>query len=642
MKKIGRKLTCLLMACAIGGTVGLTACGGGNDGPAAEVDANYEWLGDSKTDTSQLTSWADLGQSRTMTLTAWNTDAKEAPLAVTATNDVVYPEIKRVTGVTMDTNVWHNQGSDANTAFGKFSISGYPDIAYGASWVNTQACYDLTDLVKKYCPTIMSRMPESVWNQSNINGGQAGKIYAIPYGVNGVGLSSVDDEAKSDSAFNRNLDYYPYVMVREDVLKEAYPQAKTTAEIEAQYKNVGTYDESWIFDVGADINSAEDFRTEFLPKIYNAITTGGFTRSTGERIDVMPAGNGVDTWDLMGLFIPQLLGATGNYYNTQHTYWDAEDQQMQNLMKQDFYQAELQEWVKLIGGNYVTKFGLNQTSGEVSTQYANGNFAIGYGYNTRNSGGSFMLNGEKVNYRRVYLKIEKSEHFEFFDVADAKVSGISIFKKNVREEDLPQILRWLDYQCSELCDKLVAWGPDGENALFTEDANGVRTFKDAELRRQMVEARVPAGSLVEKYNLHNASVDPVNRAFTFFYQGGSKYQPVDTYDIRSVDGAYAKAYNSTWVWRANGIKSVPISLTPNLSSWKNSDLSGVESVWAGRPSVETALKKLLNVGSSNYASNWSTAVATMNSVGWTDEYFSGDCQEMWLAANANYTAGFIK
>lgn len=78
-------------------------------------------------------------------------------------------------------------------------------------------------------------------------------------------------------------------------------------------------------------------------------------------MEVISAGYGgtADTWDLMGMLIPQLIGATGNLLNTQHTYWDAEAQEIRILMEQDFYQDELKKWVELIEGDrYVDQDGL--------------------------------------------------------------------------------------------------------------------------------------------------------------------------------------------------------------------------------------------------------------------------------------------
>lgn len=188
----------------------------------------------------------------------------------------------------------------------------------------------------------MSRMPESVWDNSIINGGQEGKIFSIPYGIGSVSLSSVDEEADPSKTimFENSTNYYPYIYVREDVLEDAYgaENVYTTAELEAIYEEQGYFTEEQFFDV--NITSAEDFRTNFLPKIYNAIHSNEKYKINGERwVECMLAGYGSDsdTWDFLGNFLPALLGATGNWMNTEYTYWDAVDQEIDLLIKEDFY-----------------------------------------------------------------------------------------------------------------------------------------------------------------------------------------------------------------------------------------------------------------------------------------------------------------
>ena len=142
-------------------------------------------------------------------------------------------------------------------------MTGLPDIAYGRGWIDPDALWDLTDLVDKYCPTIKARMPESVWNSTQVTGGQAGKVYGIPYALGNVGLSEIDSQAdtKNTIMFDYNHEPYPYIMVREDVLKTAYPNAKTQAEIDALYKTQGYFTEEDLFDV--EIESAHQYFLNF-------------------------------------------------------------------------------------------------------------------------------------------------------------------------------------------------------------------------------------------------------------------------------------------------------------------------------------------------------------------------------------------
>ena len=640
-----KKQTCSIMALALSIVcgIGMTSCKK-DDGPGANVDKQYEWLDSKYTDSSELTSW----DQKTIKLTAWNTLQQGGFKRITASNDVVTPEISRITGVSVDwDNSFDNAGKTADVRYNDLSITGLPDIAFGSSWVDPDAVYDLTDLIDEYCPTIKARMPESVWKASNINGGQKGKVYAIPYGLGNVSLTAVDSKANAEKAtmFEYKYDYYPYVMVREDILKDAYPSAHSVEEIQNIYAQNGKITEAELFDV--NITSAEQFRTEFLPKIYDTIhkNESKYKISAERWVTPMLSGIGTDrdNWSFMGIFLTQLLGATGTYNNTMFSYWDAVDQKCKILFEQEFYKEELKKWVDMISeGKYLNDYGLLNTNSTIQSELNRGYYAVCYPPNCLPSGDAATLdNGETVKYRRVYLHVPKNERFEYFCTSQPSPSGVCIFKDSVSEKDLPQILRWLDFQCSELCDKLVAWGPETAG-LFTETEKGgetVRQFKDETLVQEMVYSTAMLGTTVQKYNLCNATSDQPNRTFTFFYQGGSKDHPKCVYDLSKLSGLI-----NTYYCSANVHASMPktfIARNANIHEWTDTDLKGVEKLWGRRGTIESALKNVLTSGSS-FDSKWKTLLDTANSAGWKESYFEGDFTEAFLNLNEDYLANFYK
>ena len=644
-RKVGKMVAVALSLVAL---CSATACGGDNT-PSAVVDANYEWVNGSYTDASQLTSWSDLGQSKQLNLVAWNTQQKGGFKKYTSSNDVVYPEIKRITGVTIDTDKsFDNAGKQADVRYGDLIMTGLPDIAYG-QWVDKDAVYDLTELIDEYCPTIKARMPASVWDRANINGGEDGKVYSVPYGLGDISLSAVDPEADPDkmALFDYSYDYYPYIYVREDILLDAYPDAKSTAEIQEIFDTNGGFTEEELFDV--EITSSTQFRTEFLPKIYDTIRANSKYKINAERwVEPMlvHSGTDYDTWSFMGVLIPQLLGATGTYENTAFSYWDAIDQEIKLMFEQDFYKAEVQEWAKLIAqGKYVDNYGFLNTNADLQSELNRGYYAITYGPSCLATGNQATLdNGETVKYRKVYMKIPKNEHFEYFCQGEPSVNGVCIFKDSVKESDLPQILRWLDFQCSELCDKLVAWGPETAG-LFTEstdlDGNTIRQFKDETLVQQMVYSTVTLGSTVQKYNLANAGATGTmaKTVFTFYFAGGSKDHPKCYYDLSSMSSMLNIYYSSSRVHAS--IPKVYIGKTAQIWKWKNVDLDGVEKVWARRDTLEAAFKQVLTSGNS-FDSKWNSMLATANTIGFTQDYFGGEFQEAFLNLNENYLENFYK
>ena len=648
MKRNFSKFIALFVMCIM--AFSIVGCGN-NEGSSDEIDTNYEWLDTSITDTSDLASYSG---KTSLNLVGWNTTQTGGALKKESSQDVVSPEIERVTGVSVSEDSFDNGGMVTSERFKQLlTTRSLPDFMYGSdglSVVDSSYLYDLTDLIEEYCPTIMERVPEYVWEYCKIDG----RIYGIPYMLFSNSMSSLDPEAANLSdgmstvLFDSDNDYYPYVLVRDDVLKAAYPEAKTQAELDEYFAEHGEFTEDILFDI--EITSAEQFRNEFLPKIYNVLQDDYYIDASGRRVStmVLHTGYDYDTWDFMGVLIPKLLGGAGNHYNTHFNYWDVSTQKIEIMLEQDFYKNEVYEWAKLLSeGKYVSTDGFDSTHTAVMGDLNSGRYAIAYGSNTSPSGNKATYSSsdgttKTVNYRKVYLKIElDEEHFEYWVNATATPETISFFKSKVNEANLPQILRWLDYQCSRLADKLYAWGPRSAG-LFTEDENGIRKFKDEELANQMVYATSAIGDLVQRYNLANGTLRTPQPTFPFMYMNASIYHPKCTYDLSEMDGISSKYFSPSYV--------CPKQATPLIKQasihmgWSNDQCAGIEDLWAKRPGIELKLEQLLKAGASQSAYNraYSDLSTTLQQSGWTKEYFNGTFTNAFLAANEDVLSGFYK
>ena len=206
MKTI-KKIFSVCIAAAL--CVASVSCGKKDNGKSDVIDVNYEWLKDTYTDSSQLSDYA--GQNQ-INLVAWNVDGQGGGKSYEASDDVVSKEIKRVTGVSISDKSFDNGGVTSDVKYGQLiATNRLPDIAYGSSWtVDTDAVYDLTELIDKYCPTIKSRIPKNVWNTPIVNAGQKGKVYGIPYALGNIGLSAVDELADPKKTLMFEYTYDPY------------------------------------------------------------------------------------------------------------------------------------------------------------------------------------------------------------------------------------------------------------------------------------------------------------------------------------------------------------------------------------------------------------------------------------------------
>lgn len=652
-----KKFVCCLLALGLVGTAVLSAGCSKYKTPSDTVDASYEWLDETYTDTSQLSAYP--GQNK-LDLLAWNVTQTGGNKHYTSSDDIVSREIERVTGITVSDESFDNAGVTADVKYEQLLATGdIPDIAYGNGWVDPDAVYDLTELIDEYCPTIKARMPASVWENSQVTAGQEGKVYGIPYGLGNMSLSTLDPLADPQKTimFDFQNEYYPYIVVRDDILTAAYPDAKTADEIDALYAKQGYFTEEDLFDV--PITSAAQFRTEFLPKIQQVINTaknedGSYryqiTADRWVKPMLITEGSDHDTWSFLGVLLPKLLGATGTHANTYFSYWDVNTQKIEMMLTQDFYKNEFYEWAKMIDeGTYVSDERMEAKYDTISSELNSGYYAIGYQSSMLPAGNQAQytsVNGttETVRYRKVYLKIPKNEHFEFFGSGAPQVSTVMFFKDSVRESDLPQLLRWLDYQCSRLADKLYSWGP-ASAGLFeevTQNGETVRQFKDEKLVDQMVYSTAVMGSEVQKYNLSNGMIPSAQPIFPFVYAAANIYHPKCVYDLSAMDDLVSSYFSSAVVCKEENKEFVGIAKFPSLHYWTESDMSGITSLWAKRKQVEDQLKKLLLAGSSraNFDREYETLEGILDMIGWTKQYFNGAYTNRFLELNEAYLDQF--
>ena len=170
-------------------------------------------------------------------------------------DDVVTPEYERITGVIFDPdNSFDNGGNSYDAKITQLIAAGdYPAMAYSlpelSELVKTQALWDLSSYIEKYCPNIMKYFgPDTVYgtvweSQKEKYGG----MYALPTGEN---INSVKDMVKKDGSYDLTDEQiqsicgpgstpHGYVWVRDDILKMIYPTSHTYDELQEIFENNG-------------------------------------------------------------------------------------------------------------------------------------------------------------------------------------------------------------------------------------------------------------------------------------------------------------------------------------------------------------------------------------------------------------------
>ena len=502
MKKKGLKTIALWIALLVLAT-SFTGCGGTQDGNEAAVSTggteqsaaagaqNYWDLLDSAEDTSDLPDWT----GKQIKLVEWLGHGSGTADHPKATQDVVTPEAKRVTGVELDTeNSFDNGGSSIDVKLSLLAAADdWPGIINTSSTflikdlVTSGELYDLTELLPKYCPHIM-KLYDPANNKSvmdEITAELSDKIYFIP---SEAPTGFMYETFKDDPGFDEErwgrimpptpVVDWPRIWVRDDILKKMYPGAKTQDEIEALYLKNGKFTEEEIFDV--PIKSTADF-LQFMKDMKALIDKEGI-KENGKPVQVAYAAFGGDNWPVLACFVPAIYGVPGgpDYF----TYFDKKAGKLVRTIDQQWFKDAAHEYQKLVATGVVSKESLLDNSAVFQEKLNSGQYAITFAW-LKPDENALKEAGRTYRYRQLWLDMPYNfEQFCNVYVPYSQETNIGIFKDSVPEEDLPQVLRYLDYMMSDVGAKLAYWGPRSAG-LFKEE-NGVRVYMDKELEDNMV------------------------------------------------------------------------------------------------------------------------------------------------------------
>lgn len=488
-----------------------------------------------------------------------------------ATEDVVIPEIFRVTGVKFSEDSFDNGGELMDAKIGKI-IAGndWPDIVMNPEravldkMIAGDMVYDLTELIPKYCPNLMAM--NKLGGDSPIlkSEREDGKLYTIITQVP-IDYQYPDMDPALLAKVKNPVDPIGFVYVRDDILKMIYPNAKTQDEIEALYMKNGKFTKEEILDV--TFKSKDEF-FDFLYKIKE------LNIKEGSR-EVFPTYvfDGIDNWSLLTTF-GFLYGrpSTTNYF----TYWDKETDKVEYMFKQPFFKKTLKDWTKLVQDEIASPDSLIDNRSVFEEKVNNGQYAVLYGQalpdqNVLNAG------NKTFRYRKVYIDIPVNDDKFLFNETRSEPNSFAILKENIKEEDLPQILRFFDFMVSETGQKLAYWGPRSAG-LFTEE-DGVRRFKDELLVAESVYNE--AGDKRQYYNLEA-------QAWPLYPICESIHQPKLVYDFEKKVSLANKYF-------AMGTVEIPERIeseSPHIWTFDGYGIKGATSFWLARQSFEDAITKI--------------------------------------------------
>lgn len=591
---------------AIGAFGGCGKKQGGEDVKLGNMNINF---GDYK-DCDDIPDW----DGEKIKLSVWQ-DAN-SPNAYarfeTSKDDVVAPEIERITGVSFDSeNSFDNAGSSFDAKITQITASkDYPDIGISipslSSLVESDALWDLTDYVKKYCPNIMKMMGPDTCFKTVWEGQQKslGGLYALAIGESeGLVRNMVEDgtysmtEEQITALAGRGLSPYGYVYVRDDILKKIYPEAHTAAELEEIYNEKGAFTKEEIFDV--PLNSTQDY----MDMLYK-IQALNLTDDEG-KVYTSYAFDGNDSWNAL-TDGGAIFGYACDYFN----YIDLETGKAAYTYEQPWFKDVLKSYNKLIKDGIIPQENLLDTAQKHKEKLSNARYAVSTSVNEPDVTG---LNG-KYKYRKVYMKFDRK--YDKFLTAGGGADGlrkISFFKKSVSESELIQALRAFDFIASLPGQKLTYWGPKSAG-LYTEQEDGTLQYNDDKLREQMLNSGANGDDLIEKYGLRDGAW-PGHP-----YVHASPYNPKAFY---ANDVKWDAAFNPTYL-EGVSIFTPQGADTHIYSEHYTSKIPGAKKLWNSRKTFEDALVQVMAAtNDSDLDKRYNELVDLAKSNGFNDETLDG-------------------
>lgn len=440
-------------------------------------------------DSSDIADWT----GKQLTLTYWKANGTGGPSVIPAMEkDVVTPEIKRITGITIDQeNSFSNGGMEFSAKLGLVTASeDWSALIISAQnpkdILKTGLFYDLTDLLPKYCPNIMKRVPPDKYEAVyfGVSNGEYGKVYGVPANWGQEVENKLYPELENDARYRRIIPKvqlygsFKRFIVRDDILKMIYPDAKSFDELTNDFVTKGGFTKEEVYQ--PEINTREE-AIEFLYKIKKVIDANNINEGNDQPVwtSYATTGSDQDNWALMACLMPYLSGYNCldfNYY----CYYSKITKQFELPVLTGVYKSMLYDVNKMVRDGVLAKESFTDDNAIFSNKMNNGQYAVNYAWNEP-SNADLEKKGKSYKYRPVWLNIPINDDTYIYDsYTEVNTSQpIYINKKNVSEEDLPQILRAIDFMFSDAGQLLNYWGPRSAN--IWEEKNGVRRFTVKEL-----------------------------------------------------------------------------------------------------------------------------------------------------------------
>ena len=433
-------------------------------------------------------------------------------------------------------------------------------------------------------------------------------------------------------------------MLRDDILKMIYPNARSGAEQEQWF--LDEFDPANPGDPWSDIpiKSMDDLYN-YMKKVKEIIDTKGLEDVVGRdkmivaQLNVANGNPPSLMWSNISMYgyqwvEPPFRVADKVYYNFQAPW----------------VKGVLQWWNKCYNDGLLDPEVFVKQDTQLNEEIVRGRFAIFPDWGLGPEARKFAKeNGATFGYRQMDNTWPITTKSQYSDASNEWVTyfqhfNANIITKAVKEEDLAQVCGWLDYHYSEEWDILTSWGPP---EFYTGEGNN-RRFKPEYKDLENYQAYgVAGGKDGVHYGIYQYSAAAVEAGVVNYEHNLSHlmnawpYAPKYVYPFKKTPGMDYDTVIKTAVSAYHGQRLV--NLFPQVG-WTNAELnnlpnfSKIQYMWFGTHGPTIA--KAITDAPGNFEQNYAAYMKVFDDNDW--DAGMAECQEKWTEIFDKYVKQYWK
>ncbi len=543
-------------------------------------------------------------------LTVWYTQGTDYTAGNELKDNVVQKYVYDKTRITFE-NTYGNDGGQWDTKLSRLLTGdNMPDAVicgagqgptHFAKLVKAKQLWEISDdLLEKYAPNVLKRIPKDMLDGFKING----KLYGIPYALqenNKTTQPSCDEQTIqyiNEMQAKQYTDEQMAMYVRDDILKKVYPSAKTWDEITAlsEKENGPIADE--LFDTG--INTTQDY-IDFMYKIKNMNLT-----VNGKPVYAFGYSGG-DNWEALSYLGADMMGyAPLTYVGA----WDIDKNEENILIDDDIIKEAASIQNKMIRDSVIDPESIMHTSDMYKEKVNNGQYAIcciNYAGGVGTVNAALKKAGKPYRYRPLYVNIPNKPEYKAAATKPTWQFSVA-FTKSLTEDEFIQALNWVNVCFSDEFEEVFYWGTK-EDGLYTENEDGTRTYTDERFAKRFYEGDISAldDSLTKGIGLNTATA---GTWYTMATQNSRWAPGIYNHNYKLSVGDSIKRYKTD-------SEHIVKTSVPDYSPWSSiySSNDKVITFWAKREQWENPFKLAFAAkDDKEFESKWNDALKKLNDI----------------------------